>query len=288
MTSRLAVALACAVLGSGCVSKPLNRNTVKQASTLSDLYEQQVLDNLALFCANPDAVPSFAVPAGGVVNVQNQVTGLMILQATGKSLFLDKSGPSIGGSRTVSGNWALAPINDPDKLQLMRCLFRHVVGHQADGDCDHCRESLARYFGPEWETCAAPTGWLYVGCKRDVPKNACAVGHHGDRYVWVTAEGRDALARVILSTLDIATVAFIHPPPPSKEVTTFEYRGDLLVRQEKRVVVDLIPGPRKKNLDENDLKGFKGLKPDELPAAMRSVERLNYFDPYRGLFFLPR
>jgi hypothetical protein len=146
---------------------------------------------------------------------------------------------------------------------------------------------LEQFFGPDWTVCA-PTGWVHTGCKRDVPKNACATGHYCGTYVWVTAEGRDALARLTLNILDVATVAFVHPPPPSKEVTTFDYRGDLLVRQEKRVVIDPVPGPRKKLLDENDMKALKGLKPDELPAAGRSAERLNYFDPYRGLFFTPR
>jgi hypothetical protein len=288
MMSRLAVALVCAVLGAGCVSRPLQRNTLKQVGTLSDLYQEQVLDNVAMFCANPDAVPSFAVPAGGVVSVQNEATGVLALQVTGKDLFLDSSGATVGGSRLVIGNWSLAPINDPDKLGLMRCLFQKVVGYHQEGGCDNCEEALARFFGPDWETCAAPTGWFRVGCKRDVPKDACAVGRYGDTYVWVAADGRDALARVTLSVLNIVTVLFVHPPPPSKEVTTYEYRGDSLVRQEKRVVVDPIPGPRKKSLDEKDLQTLKGLKPDELPAARPPGERLNYFDPYRGLFFVPR
>lgn len=288
MTARLAVALACSVLGTGCVSRPLQRNALKQVSTLSDLYEGQVLDNLAMFCANPDAVPSFAVPAAAAVTVQDQVNGAFVLQATGKSLTLDRSGPSGGGMRTVVGNWTLAPVNDPDRLRLIRCLFKHAVGCQLDAECENCREPLERFFGPDWARCAAPSGWLHVGGKRDVPKDACAVGRYRDTYVWVTADGRDALARLALGALDVATAAFLFPAPPSKEVTTFEYRGDLLVRQEKRVVIDPVPAPRKKAPDENDLKGLRALKPEDLPPAVRPVERMNYFDPYRGLFFTPR
>lgn len=286
MTVRLAFALACAVCGTGCVSRPLQRNTLQQVGTLSDIYQQQVLDNLALFCVNPDAVPSFAVPGAGTVAVENSVEGGGSVQFTRGGL--DGYGFSAGGSRLVTGNWSLAPINDPDKLRLMRCMFRHVVGHPPAVDCDPCREALELRFGPDWATCAAPSGWLCVGCRKDVPKDACAVGHYRGTHVWVKAEGREALARLTLSTLDVATVAFVHPPPASKEVTTYHYERDVLMREEKRVVVDPATGPRRQQFGEKDLQGLKAVKPEDLPAAGRPIERLNFYDPYRGLFSLPR
>jgi hypothetical protein len=289
MTLRLAVVLACAALGTGCVSHPLQRNTLKQMSTLSDLYEQQVLDNLAMFCANPDAVPSFAMPAGGTVTVQNQGSVLMVIQASGKTLFLDKSGPSAGGFRSVTGNWSMLPVNDPDRLRLMRCLYRQAIGCLPEGDCEHCREALEHYFGPDWATCVAPTGWVHAGGKRDVPRDACAVGCYRGTYVWVDEDGRAALTRFTLAILDVSTKLFVHPVPPSKEVTTFTYDNrDMLIRQEKRVVVDPVAVPGDKPLNEKELLGLRKLRPEDLPAAVRPTERLNYLDPYRGLFFGPR
>ena len=32
-------------------------------------------------------------------------------------------------------------------------------------------------------------GWFHVGRKKDVPRDACYVGRHGQRYVWVGPEG---------------------------------------------------------------------------------------------------
>jgi hypothetical protein len=49
-------------------------------------------------------------------------------------------------------------------------------------------------------------GWFRVGCKRDVPKNACYVGKCCDRYVWVEADGRDALTEFTLTVLKFSTL----------------------------------------------------------------------------------
>jgi hypothetical protein len=49
-------------------------------------------------------------------------------------------------------------------------------------------------------------GWFHVGCKRDVPKNACYVGKCCDRYVWVEADGRDALTEFTLTVLKFSTL----------------------------------------------------------------------------------
>jgi hypothetical protein len=46
-----------------------------------------------------------------------------------------------------------------------------------------------------------PPGWYHLGCKRDVPKDACYVGRWGDRYAWVTADGMPQLARFTAAAL---------------------------------------------------------------------------------------
>ena len=39
--------------------------------TLSDIYTQQVLNNLAMFIRNPDALPFFAFPNQGTTQIQD-------------------------------------------------------------------------------------------------------------------------------------------------------------------------------------------------------------------------
>ena len=57
----------------GCTHIALQNGTVQTSDTLADLQVQQVLDDLARFQADPDAVPSFAVPTAGTASV----TGLV-------------------------------------------------------------------------------------------------------------------------------------------------------------------------------------------------------------------
>ena len=49
-------------------------------------------------------------------------------------------------------------------------------------------------------------GWFHVGGKRDVPKTACYVGHCGDCYAWVEADGREALTEFTITVLKLSTL----------------------------------------------------------------------------------
>jgi hypothetical protein len=49
-------------------------------------------------------------------------------------------------------------------------------------------------------------GWFYIGCKHDVPKNACYVGRSGKCYVWVGPEGLDQLTEFTLTVLKLASL----------------------------------------------------------------------------------
>ena len=51
-----------------------------------------------------------------------------------------------------------------------------------------------------------PTDWFDYGRKRDIPKNACYVGRHGNCYTWVTADHRQELADFTLTILSLASV----------------------------------------------------------------------------------
>lgn len=48
-----------------------------------------------------------------------------------------------------------------------------------------------------------PPGWYHVGCKRDVPKDACHVGRYGELYCWVTPGGMPGLSRFTITILNV-------------------------------------------------------------------------------------
>lgn len=120
-----------AVVLQGCAHTQLRWNTTKQSQTLTDLYQQQVLDNLAMFVENPHSVPHFAIPSSGGSEVLDRGSwGASPINAFRK-------GFGIGGDRSSRQSWALTPISDPDKLRRMRCAFQKSVG-LTDGCTDCC------------------------------------------------------------------------------------------------------------------------------------------------------
>lgn len=49
-------------------------------------------------------------------------------------------------------------------------------------------------------------GWFHVGRKREVPNDACYVGHSGDTYAWVCPEGREQLTEFTLTVLKFSAL----------------------------------------------------------------------------------
>lgn len=229
--------LALLPLLAGCrTHQVLCENTVKTTTTLSDLNYAQVLDNVAMFCANPSAMPAIAVINSGTVTVGDQkgVNGsatynptLTFTQQGGGalpilSLLLN---PSV--SRNITENWSLVPVTDVDNLRRIRCAFQLVVVGGETSDCDQCMKLLKQFYLGETDRmdCMLPRGWFQVGHRKDVPKCACHVGHYCDTYVWVMPDGLEGLTRFTMTVIDLATGK---PHAPTKTVVrTFKADGKL-------------------------------------------------------------
>src|SRR5208337_4634715 len=88
------------------------------------------------------------------------------------------------GSRTVSEQWSLTPLHNPEKLRLMRYTYQLLLDsdlvHVDDGE-----QKLRAFLGDEEFATAIPKGWFCVGKKHDVPKDARYWGSYHDVYVWV-------------------------------------------------------------------------------------------------------
>jgi len=247
---------------------------------VADIYYEQVLNNVARFSVNPAAMPSFSVVTAGTVNVED-AHGVNIaptysptlsrgLQGGGAlpilSLFFGAS-----AQRSLTENWSTTPVTDSDNLRRLRCAFQVVVGGEG-AECDQCKERLEGFFfgGTESYDCLLPTGWFHVGCKQDVPPNACYVGHHCDTYVWVLPEDLDGLTRFTITVLDIAT-GEIHAP---QRTVVKKYKGE----------------PKPENLETTEVTSTE-LDADALKSAGKfhlDRERRDTPNINRGLFFVPR
>jgi hypothetical protein len=205
------------LLCTGCTHTQLARQTLKQETTLTDLQYQQVLDNLAMFSCNAGALPYFAQTSTGTAQLADQGQGMLGLgwmEGGVNSQMLN-----LQASRQLTESWNLSPVLDPDKLYRMRCAYQVVIA-AAGTDCDKCCERLFEILGSdilksETRACVLPQGWFGVGCKKDVPKCACHVGHYCNTYVWVLPDGMDGLTRFTLTILNLATAN-----PPTVAVKT--------------------------------------------------------------------
>ena len=95
----------------------------------------------------------------------------------------------------------------------------------SDPEADQLLKSFLGDRYHEW----LPQGWYGAGCRKDVPKDACYVGQYGDRYVWVGRGHIDALTRLTIVVLNIATLDPNPPvPEPTKTVYSYTYKDGQL------------------------------------------------------------
>ena len=219
------------LLSAGCQHISLRNHTERQASTLPALQYDQVLDNIAMFIANPDALPFFSTAGQGQTSNNYQINpsgGLQLGPVTlGSALpFFGLSQVSLGLAETAAENeqWSTNSVLNPDILALMRCVYRKTVGKCA---CDlNAEQNLQAFFSghPEFLEAMRP-GWYGVGSHHDVPKGALCVRHCNKTYVWVTSEGIDYLTRLTLAILDLATVAtpLVIPDPAGTGIDLAKY-----------------------------------------------------------------
>jgi hypothetical protein len=135
---------AIAFTATGCTGHQLRRTTVSQASTLTDLQYQLVLDNLAMFAANPSALPwhvnlkngSSQVADSGAASLVGSWGTMMSRLATGT--------PGVNGSRTIVEQWGNVPVTDDNALQLLQIAYRRAFGFPETLDNDDFADDLAQ------------------------------------------------------------------------------------------------------------------------------------------------
>lgn len=140
--------LAVLLAATGCTHAQLRFNTVNQAKTVADVHTQQVLDNLAKFVHNPNALPHFSYPNQGAASVTDALSG-------GNQFGFNPSrltgwGFNTGGSRTNGESYTMTPVNDPRKLELMKCAYQRAIAaccrYGASMDCPDCERRLNSFY----------------------------------------------------------------------------------------------------------------------------------------------
>jgi hypothetical protein len=198
----------------GCTHVQLKRNTVRQAWTVGDIQQQQVLNNLAKFVYDFNSLPSFSIPNQGGSNVIDAgnvglTPGWSRFSSLVNTPFLfGVFGTTFGASRQAQESFTMTPINDPRKLELMRCAYQQAVstcrGTDPSEHCPDCQTILKKFYtgDPDGDINAKSGGivtseclkgpcWFGAGCKKCVPKGCpcLQVGDYCGTWVWVLPGG---------------------------------------------------------------------------------------------------
>src|SRR5271166_2245698 len=142
---RLSIVALCA-LAPGCAYRRLEINTVKQAQTVVELEYKQILDNLAMFCLNPSALPSLVTLKTGASQVGDTGT-LGFLGVAGLNTTFGSS-PTVTGTRTIVDQWGSSPVTDDNNLLLLSKAFRCALGYHDLIDEDDAND-LAHDLSPQ-------------------------------------------------------------------------------------------------------------------------------------------
>jgi hypothetical protein len=200
----------------------LRKNSVKEAATVGDIQTQQVLDNLAMFVCNPNAMPYFSFPnqsSAGITDTGSAAAAPSFARTVSGILTLSLS-------RQAQEGFVVTPVNDPRKLELMRCAYQKAVasccGREPSTTCPDCQTRFKMFYtgdpngdiranvnlsGAVTSECLKSDHcWFHVGCEKCAHKcGTCdLIGHYCGVYVWVGPEGRDELTKLTLAILDFA------------------------------------------------------------------------------------
>ena len=180
---RVLGAVAFVVGGAGCTHQQLKFNTARQLQTIHHVEEQVILNNLAMFANNSNAVPYYAYPSGGTSNVVDS-GGL----AAGFNAFRKTINGQAG--RQMQEAWTLLQVTDPGRLKQMRAIYQGAV-FECSGPCED--------------------PWFCVGTARSVPKRCCELtGHDCKTWVWITPSGKSRFYDLVA---EIKRIAFVAPIP---------------------------------------------------------------------------
>src|SRR5262249_30270670 len=107
----------------GCTSARLRCTVVRQVNTQTELQQRIVLNNLAAFACNPEAVPFQANLMSGTTQVVDSAFAQYIT---------DVAAAFFGISTSVVGQWAVSPVTDEMTLRILQIAYRRALGFEED------------------------------------------------------------------------------------------------------------------------------------------------------------
>ena len=160
--SKLLTVCACAGVV-GCTSLLLRHSTNSVSSSIRQILQKQVLDNLGRFVDNPYTIPSEAVLTTGAIQIQSQVTGQMKLPYTVTRTTDKEVDP--GANVQWQESWTITPVMDSSDLSRLEYLYQGAVSNARQVTA--VVTPSAKYFS--FETHQGHVASAFISCKTPPP-----------------------------------------------------------------------------------------------------------------------
>lgn len=149
---------------SGCTSLQLQRNTLAQGRTWTEMQYGMVLDNLAMFRQSPGALPwHLTISQGSTAVNDTLMSNFSHVWPTIMNTF------GFTGTRGLQDNWTVVPVSDEKRLSNLRRIY--------NANCN--------------------VAWIHNGSG----PRGCFSGHFRSSYVWVNSSDVENLTNVTLQVL---------------------------------------------------------------------------------------
>lgn len=184
-----------ALAGSGCASDQMRFTAVRVAARVPDVYQAQVMENLARTAANPGTMPYLSRLFNGTASATDTASGVGSLTGHAHAYTSVNYGLS-ALTRAVQANIGLDPVDNPDKLAAMHLSYRSVVAPETV-DPAIFKSCVDPFLTNKFDCVNSlpPPGWLHSGGRQDVPHGAAFVARCGATHVWVMPEDVGSLTQ---------------------------------------------------------------------------------------------
>jgi hypothetical protein len=215
------ITLAAIIAFTGCTATSLDRHTVNQMMTATDLRYQVVMDCLATVAANRGRIPSFSTVTDGQMQVLD--TGKLDASMTFPSL-----GPllTMSGTRAPQATWTLDPAADPGRMMAIYLACKWVLYDDWWPSPDEA--ALLVQYQVYFDLKHLRRGWVRCGTKCEASRCAHLCSERGDMCVWLLPGTTPCLSEFTLILMDIATTDPTSLPP--RPIVQYTGGGQAIVR----------------------------------------------------------
>lgn len=186
------------------------KRTNQQLRTVSEVTQQQIMDNVAKVAANENGWPDYSRLSSGVIQVSDNAGASLGFVWDARTIVSETLG--LSGGRQVSENWTTNAVTDPDRLRATWAVYHYTVyGDVPNNETYNADEQLTQIFGVDWRKQIPAPGWFKTYREHDYCERVecgCVIGHACDCRTCVLPGHQQDLQQLTYAIIYIDSVTF--------------------------------------------------------------------------------